>query len=115
MQCTETPNEMDTPVEDSKERIVIISRTRILKNVLIISFTFFLLFASFLSLQSLQSSLHRDEGMGTLALSLLYGSMAATSLFLPKLMIQKVGHKWCIILAMVGYLVWMAANGYAGK
>ncbi|KAK2141720.1 hypothetical protein LSH36_1053g01004 [Paralvinella palmiformis] len=88
-------------------------KRKILKNVLLISLTFFMLFTAYGGLSSLQSSLHKDEGMGTITQSLLYAAMVLSCLFVPKLLISVVGHKWTIPISMSGYILWMAANGYA--
>ena len=89
------------------------SERQILKNVFLISLTFFLLFTAYGGLSSLQSSLHIQEGMGVITQSILYGVMAFSCLFLPKMAIRFLGHKWLLILSMTGYILWMAANGYA--
>ena len=105
---------MDMMVNDSKEEKPIITQRRILKNILIIGVVFFNNFVAFSALQHLQSSLNLEKGMGTLSLSCLYITMSISSLFVPQLGIQNLGHKWCISFSLIGYLVWMAANGYAG-
>ena len=106
---------MDTQVEGSSNKGILFTHSRILKNVFIISIVFFLLFVSFQSLQSLQSSLHLTAGIGTISLSCIYGAMAFSCLFVPQFAIQRLGHKWCITVSLIGYLLWMAANGYAGR
>ena len=60
----------------------------------------------------LQSSLHLDEGMGTINSAVLYGALVMSCLFLPKIIIRYIGYKWTIPAAFIGYILWMAANGY---
>ena len=93
----------------------VITRGHIVKNVVLISLGFMALLTSFHGLSSLQSSLHQDQGMGTICYAVLYASLVLSALFLPKLSIQQFGHKRCLAVAMCGYLTWMAANGYAGN
>lgn len=86
---------------------------RIWKNIIIISISFFFLFTAFLSLSSLQSSLHREEGLGVVSQACLYGALTLSGIFFTKPLIGALGHKWSIALSMTAYIVWMAANGYA--
>ena len=88
-------------------------RRRVLKNVVLISVSFFFNFGSFAGLLRLQSTLNRDEGMGVITLSILYATLMISCLFLPKLIIRFVGHRWTMVVSFLGYIVYMAANGYA--
>ena len=91
----------------------LMSPNRILKNVFVISLVFFLIFAAYGGLSRLQSSLHRDEGLGVICSAVVYGTMVIACLFLPKLAVTYLGHKWCMTISLLGYILWMAANGYA--
>ncbi|KAK2160044.1 hypothetical protein LSH36_141g04013 [Paralvinella palmiformis] len=103
-------NEAHLPTTD-KERSR--EKRRIMKNIVLISVAFFLNFTSYNGLARLQSSLHRDEGMGTTNQAVLYAALVLSCLFVPKLLISVIGHKWTIPLSFSGYILWMAANGYA--
>ena len=83
------------------------------KNVIVISVSFFFNFGSFFGLIRLQSTLNRVEGMGVITLSIMYATLIISCMFTPKLMIRFVGHRWTIVVSFVGYIVYMAANGYA--
>ncbi|NWU99143.1 UN93A protein, partial [Upupa epops] len=84
-----------------------------LKNVLVISFGFLLLFTAYGGLQSLQSSLHSEEGLGVAALSVLYAALIFSSMFLPPVLIQKLGCKWTIAGSMCCYIAFSLGNFYA--
>lgn len=86
---------------------------RNLKNVLVISFGFLLLFTAYGGLQSLQSSLYSEEGLGVAALSTIYGGMLLSSMFLPPVLIGKLGCKWTLVLAMCCYVAFSLGNFYA--
>nr|XP_033723260.1 protein unc-93 homolog A isoform X2 [Tursiops truncatus] len=86
---------------------------RSLKNVLVLSFGFLLLFIAYGGLQSLQSSLYSEEGLGVAALSTLYGGMLLSSMFLPPILIKKLGCKWTIVIAMCCYVTFTLGNFYA--
>jgi hypothetical protein len=98
---------------DGSPKLVRAEKRRILKNILLISVSWLCLFTAFQGLQRLQSSLHRTDGMGVVTMSVLYAALAVSCLFLPKLIIGAVGHKWTIPIGFSGYILWMAANGYA--
>ncbi|XP_009889757.1 PREDICTED: protein unc-93 homolog A isoform X2 [Charadrius vociferus] len=86
---------------------------RNLKNVLVISFGFLLLFTAYGGLQSLQSSLHSEEGLGVASLSVLYAALILSSMFLPPILIKKLGCKWTIAGSMCCYIAFSLGNFYA--
>jgi len=89
------------------------SRRRILKNVVLLGFAFLLDTTPIIGLGRLQSSLHRVDGLGVIASSVLYGSLIISSMFLPKLLVSGIGHKWTAVICYIGYILWIPANGYA--
>ncbi|XP_071173784.1 protein unc-93 homolog A-like isoform X1 [Mytilus edulis] len=80
------------------------------KNLVIISTGFLLLFTSFNSLSNLQSTLNKEDGLGTVGLSVIYCAGVLSCLFLPSFVIGNLGCKWTIALSMVCYVVYMGAN-----
>jgi len=88
-------------------------KRRVWKNIIIISVSFFFIFNSMISLVRLQSTLNRVEGMGVITLSIFFATVVISSMFLPKLMIRFIGHRWTIVVSFAGYIVYMVANGYA--
>lgn len=100
-------------VRSSNAQDVTREKRRVWKNVIVISIAFFFNFGSFGGLVRLQSSLNRVEGMGVITLSILYATLVISCLFVPKLMIRFIGHRWTIVASFVGYILYMAANGYA--
>jgi len=85
----------------------------ILKNLVVVSFAFLLLFTAFSSLSNLQSSLNKEEGLGVGGLSVIYGALVVSCLFVPAPMIARLGCKWSIPIAMACYVLYMVANFYA--
>ncbi|XP_072265284.1 protein unc-93 homolog A isoform X2 [Pyxicephalus adspersus] len=83
-----------------------------LKNILILSLGFLLLFTAFGGLQSLQSSLNSDEGLGVASLSIIYGALIISSMFVPPILIQKIGCKWTIVISMCCYITYSLGNFY---
>jgi len=53
------------------------------------------------------------DGLGVIAASVLYAALIVSSMFLPKLLITGIGHKWTIVVCYIGYILWIPANGYA--
>ncbi|KAF6116883.1 unc-93-like protein A [Phyllostomus discolor] len=86
---------------------------RSLRNVLVVSLGFLLLFTAYGGLQSLQSSLYSEEGLGVAVLSTLYGAMLLSSMFLPPLLIRTLGCKWTIVASMSCYVTFSLGNFYA--
>ncbi|XP_027699363.1 protein unc-93 homolog A isoform X1 [Vombatus ursinus] len=86
---------------------------RNLKNVLVVSFGFLLLFTAFGGLQNLQSSLNYQDGLGVATLSVLYGALILSSMFLPPILIKKFGCKWTITASMCCYVAFSLGNFYA--
>ena len=64
-------------------------------------------------LDSLQSSLNHQQGIGVITSCIVFSVNLLTSLFLPKFIIHKLGHRWTMALSSLGHLPWMASNGYA--
>ncbi|KAM7135076.1 protein unc-93 homolog A [Molossus nigricans] len=84
-----------------------------LRNVLVVSLGFLLLFTAYGGLQSLQSSLYREEGLGVTVLSTLYGAVLLSSMLLPPLLIRLLGCKWTIAVSMSCYVTFSLGNFYA--
>ncbi|XP_075720463.1 protein unc-93 homolog A-like [Rhinoderma darwinii] len=85
---------------------------RHLKNILVVSFGFLLLFTAFGGLQSLQSSLNADDGLGVASLSIIYGALIISSMFVPPIVIKKIGCKWTIVASMCCYITYSLGNFY---
>ncbi|XP_073529499.1 protein unc-93 homolog A-like isoform X4 [Phyllobates terribilis] len=83
-----------------------------LVNILVVSFGFLLLFTAFGGLQSLQSSLNADEGLGVASLSIIYGALIISSVFVPPILIKKIGCKWTIVASMCCYITYSLGNFY---
>ncbi|XP_039737471.1 protein unc-93 homolog A isoform X1 [Pteropus medius] len=86
---------------------------RTLRNVLVVSLGFLLLFTAYGGLQSLQSSLYSEEGLGVTVLSTLYGAVLLSSMLLPPLLIRTLGCKWTIVASMSCYVAFSLGNFYA--
>ena len=89
------------------------SSLRLWKNSLGVCVSFMLLFLGFMGLTSLQSSLHKEAGLGVISQAVLYAALVVSCMFLPPLVISKLGWKWTMAMAEIGYLLWMGANMYA--
>ncbi|XP_026174996.1 protein unc-93 homolog A [Mastacembelus armatus] len=88
--------------------------SRNLKNVLVVSIGFLSLFTAYGGLQSLQSSLNAEEGMGVASLSVIYASIIVSSMFLPPIMIKNLGCKWTIVASMACYVAYSFGNLHPG-
>ena len=99
-----------TVADDEKSRR---ERKGTMKNIVLISVAFLFCFTSYGGLNRLQSSLHHVEGMGVITSSVLNASFTISCMFVPTALINFLGHKWSMVVSFPGYLLWMAANGYA--
>lgn len=89
------------------------SKFQVLKNLVVVSVAFLFLFTAFQSLSNLQSSLNREDGIGTVGLSVIYGALVISCMFLPPFIIDLIGCKWTVAFSMLCYILYMAANFYA--
>ena len=89
------------------------SRNRIVKNLLIVSFGFLLNFTAYGGLANLQSTLNKEDGLGVGGLATTYGALVISCLFLAPLIIGRLGCKWTIAFSMSVYILYMLANFYA--
>ncbi|XP_070782346.1 protein unc-93 homolog A [Enoplosus armatus] len=88
--------------------------SRNFKNVLVVSVGFLCLFTAYGGLQSLQSSLNAEQGMGVASLSVIYASIITSSMFLPPIMIKNLGCKWTIVVGMACYVSYSFGNLHPG-
>ncbi|XP_072907738.1 protein unc-93 homolog A isoform X2 [Hemitrygon akajei] len=84
--------------------------TKETKNAVIVSFGFLLLFTAYGGLQTVQSSLNSDEGLGLASLSVIYAALITSSMFLPPIMIKYFGCKWTIVMSMCCYVTFSIGN-----
>lgn len=82
----------------------------ILKNLFIIGFGWVFLFTAYSSIANLQSSLNSDDGLGTVSLSTIYVSLILSCIFLPTILIKKLGVKWTIFFSQLAYVLYIGAN-----
>ena len=81
------------------------------KNVFVIGFAFMFVYTAFMSLQSLQSSLNTDGGVGVVSLSCMYSSTVLSCLIAPWV-INRLKCKWTMVVAFVLFSCYFAANFY---
>lgn len=95
---------------DSTEKIM--SKGRILKNLLVVCFGFLFQFSAYQGLANLQSTLNMADNLGVASQSVIYAALIISSLFLPKLVIKKLGCKMTLVLSILTYAPYIAANFY---
>lgn len=81
------------------------------KNLIVLCFSYFACFASYMSLRNLQSSLNDAGGLGMIALSCVYASVFLGSIFTTSI-IKQLRPKLSIIISFLGLLLYNIANYY---
>ncbi|CAL1289359.1 unnamed protein product [Larinioides sclopetarius] len=96
----------------TSEPIPKITKLRIIKNLVLISLSFFLLFTAYDGLSMLQSTMNRKAGIGVISQAAGYISFCMSAFLLPKYVIKKLGCKSSLIVSISFYLPYIAANFY---
>ncbi|XP_076128087.1 protein unc-93 homolog A-like [Alosa pseudoharengus] len=87
---------------------------RNLKNVIVVSIGFSCAFTATGSLQSLQSSLNAEEGMGVISVSVAYSMMILSSLFVAPTLISYLGCKWTVVVCTGCSVIYTFGNFFPG-
>ena len=82
------------------------------KNLIVLAMGFLFLFMAFQGLQNLQTSIHSDTKLGLASLCVVYASLVLSCMFVPPLLISRLGPKYTIILAMSGYVLYTFSMFY---
>lgn len=88
------------------------NKKRIMKNLIIICIGFLLLFSAFQALANLQSTINSEEGLGVASQSVIYVALIISSMFLPTVVIKRLGCKRTLVLSILTYCPYIAANFY---
>lgn len=83
------------------------------KNFVGVSVSILCLLTAYNCLFYIQSSLHSKGGLGSLALAVDYGAQVVACLFVPALLMKKIGYKWTLTVAMVAVGTYIGANMHA--
>ncbi|KAM3932697.1 protein unc-93 homolog A-like [Leptodactylus fuscus] len=83
-----------------------------LKNILVVSVGFLLIFVAFGGLQTLQSSLNPSGGLGAVSLSVTYGGQIFSAAVFTPFVVNKLGCKWILIIVTCFYIIYTLANFY---
>ncbi|XP_072033734.1 protein unc-93 homolog A-like [Amphiura filiformis] len=87
-------------------------KKKILRNLIIVSAAFFLLFTAFQGLSNLQSSINCDHGLGVASLATIFGTITFSALFVPSFVIKHISIKWTLVTSMCCYTIYYASNFY---
>ncbi|KAK3609387.1 hypothetical protein CHS0354_011964 [Potamilus streckersoni] len=112
---TDEPSTMFSQDCDNSKKVLKpqMTKSRIWKNLLVISFGFLLLLTAYNSLESLQSSLNTEGGLGTTCLAVLYGTFLISCITVSPIADKYMGSRLIIPLSMSCYVLFVAANFHA--
>ncbi|KAG0632200.1 hypothetical protein M758_1G311200 [Ceratodon purpureus] len=82
-----------------------------LRDLHILSVSFLFTFLAYGALQNLESSLHGDDGLGSISIGVLYLSLTLSSVAAP-LFVVRLGSKRALLVGLSGYWAFVAANLY---
>ncbi|KAK6973762.1 Protein unc-93 A [Biomphalaria glabrata] len=82
-----------------------------IKNTIVITFSFQVVFTAFNALQNLHSSLHDEESLGLICLSIIYFTAVISSVFSPTI-IGFLGAKTVLVAFFLAHSVYVLANFY---
>ncbi|CAH1244540.1 UNC93A [Branchiostoma lanceolatum] len=98
--------------EEFKQSSQSASTKRIWKNLLVLSSIWLVNWTAYRAIESLQSTLNSEAGLGVVSLSCVFGGMALSCLYAP-LFIHKVGScKWTIVVCLFGHILYTGSNFY---
>jgi len=97
-------------VDDMTPEEIRVEKRGILKNVLLISMAFLLLFTAFQSMSALQSSINQVCNLGSTSNAVLYAALVISCMFLPSIIIKKLTAKWALVCCMFCYSVYIAVQ-----
>ena len=98
---------------ETKQDAALDTKLTTFRNLSVVCISFLLLFSAFLSLANLQSSINVAEGLGTTGLTFVFITKVMSSLFLPPLVLSKMGMKWTMCISMFGYIAYIGASFHA--
>lgn len=101
-----------TSVEVTESSTPKLTKFRILKNLVVISSTFLMVFTAYDGLSMLQSTMNKEGNIGTISQAVVYAGFCISSLLLPKYVIKKLGCKITILIATILFIPYIAANFY---
>jgi len=79
-------------------------------NLFAISIGFLVAFTAYNAVQNLESSI--NSNMGTASVTVVYASLSLSSLFLPTIVVRKIGPKWTMVISLAFYSTYIIANFY---
>lgn len=86
---------------------------RIWKNIIVVSLAFMLQLTAYSGTANLQSSINAEAGLGTASLAALYAGVVFSNIFLPAMVIKRLGPKWAIFTCFLMFLPYIAAQLHA--
>ncbi|KAF8764944.1 Spindle assembly abnormal protein 6 like protein [Argiope bruennichi] len=90
----------------------VLSKLRIIKNLIMISLSFLFLKTGDEGLIMLQTTMNKEEGIGTISMAVTFVSYGLTSLLFSSFIVKKLGSKYSLLLGITSCLPFIASNFY---
>ncbi|KAL4235137.1 Protein unc-93 A [Mactra antiquata] len=97
---------------DENKTISKMSKVGVYRNLIVISVAFMLGFSAYNSFSSLQSSLNKDDGLGTTGLAISYAMMLLSSLLVTPVTMSRFTPKWIMVVSLITLLIYVATGFY---
>jgi MFS family permease len=88
------------------------AKKRIIRNLIVLSFSYLCQFSASNALNNLQSSINSQDNLGIYTISLAAFSVTFSCLFLPSLLAKYAGFKWPLVLNEIFVIIFVLANFY---
>lgn len=100
-------DDSETPEKTKKQEL-----RKIRKSFYIYTCSVFVTFGSFVAMNSLQSSINIEDGLGNKTAMTTFGSGIICALFVTPALVRILGPKYALILSDICFLFYVAANAY---
>ena len=83
-------------------------KAKIIKNLIVINVSFFLTFAAFNSVASVQAILNQSENLGITTYFIMFALQIVTCLVFPSILFHLLGFKWSMLVCEIFFLLFIA-------
>ena len=87
-------------------------RSKIIKNLISINISFVFIFSAMNASASVQPVLNQSHNLGLITRSMLYGVQIVTSLVVPGVVCEYLGHKWALFISELCFFFYIGFQAF---